>query len=65
MTIDNKFDLKQIVYLKTDKNQLPRIVVRIQIGPMGLLYCLNHSTVESWHYDFEMTEEKDLLMSFS
>lgn len=65
MIIDNKFDLKQIVYLKTDKDQLPRIVVRIQIGLMGLLYCLNQGTLESWHYDFEMTEEKDLLMSFS
>jgi len=65
MTIDNKFDLKQIVYLRTDKEQLPRIVARIQIGQLGLLYCLNQGITESWHYDFEMTEEKDVLMSFS
>jgi hypothetical protein len=32
---------------------------------MGLLYCLNQGTLESWHYDFEMTEEKDLVISFS
>lgn len=59
MIINNKFDLGEKVYLKTDKDQSVRIVVRIQVGPMGLLYCLNQGTIESWHYDFEMTTEID------
>lgn len=62
MVVNTKFNIGQIVYLKTDKEQLSRIVVRIQIAQMGILYCLNQGIIESWHYDFEMTEEVDTVL---
>jgi hypothetical protein len=40
MIIDNKIELGSIVYLKTDKDQLPRIVVRISISINGIMYEL-------------------------
>lgn len=64
MVIDNKFDIGQIVYLKTDEDQLPRIITGLTIrGNNVLVYCLSSGTSESWHYDFEISEEKVLINS--
>ena len=42
MIIDNKFDLGKIVYLKTDKDQIRRIVTAIQSSLSGaVLYRTN------------------------
>jgi hypothetical protein len=62
MTIPNKYDLKQVVYLRTDTDQLPRIVTGIQIRPNLLIYNLACGTSESDHYDIEMSEEKNVLI---
>lgn len=59
MVIDNKFDLGQSVYLKTDEEQLIRLVTGIQITTEGIIYRLINSTTETWHYDFEITKEKN------
>ncbi|GAB3701359.1 hypothetical protein GCM10027592_29370 [Spirosoma flavus] len=63
MRIDNEFALKQTVYLKTDKEQLPRLVTAIKICPDGLLYELIQGTASSYHYDFEISESVDVLLS--
>ena len=53
-----------VVYLKTDNQQLPRIVTEIclQGGTMSnyiILYELAQSDVESKHYDSEISKTKD------
>lgn len=66
MRIDNQFNFEQIVYLKTDRDQNPRIVVSIQVNNGGvLLYRLCCGTHDSWHYEFEITPEKDVLVATS
>tara|TARA_R110000782_G_scaffold220986_1_gene308191 strand:- start:289 stop:549 length:261 start_codon:yes stop_codon:yes gene_type:complete len=62
----NKFNhgLGDVVYLKTDNQQLPRIVTEIclQGGTMSnyiILYELAQSDVESKHYDSEISKTKD------
>ena len=68
MVTDNysfTFDLKQIVYLKTDKEQLERIITGINIRPCGVIYRVNYAEMESFHYDFEMTKDKDVVKSIS
>jgi hypothetical protein len=64
MKIDNKFEIGQQVYIKTDKDQSTRIVTSIQIRPNNLLmYELGCGSQCSWHYDFEITEDQNVLIS--
>lgn len=63
IVVDNKFEFEQQVYLRTDPDQLPRIVASIQISPGGsLLYRLCCGPQESWHYEFEISGGPDVLI---
>lgn len=61
MKIDNKFEIGQSVYLKTDIEQLERIVFAIYVQQSGLLYELALAERTSKHFDFEITAEVDVL----
>lgn len=62
--IENKFDFGDIVYLKTDKDQLPRVVVSFSVFKAGeLLYKIVSGTTESSHYDFEISKEENILLT--
>lgn len=63
MVIENKFNFGDIVYLKTDPDQRPRIVTTFSVGVSSILYELSCGTITSWHRDFEMTAEKDVLLT--
>lgn len=64
MKIDNKFEIGQQVYIKTDKDQSTRIVTSIQIRPNNLLmYELGCGSQSSWHYDFEISEDQNVLIT--
>ncbi len=55
-----------IVYLKTDKEQLPRIITAIKIcGDGGIIYSMNQGTQETYHYDIEFSTERDILQSLT
>lgn len=54
-----KFDLGSIVFLKTDPDQLPRVITRIQLSGVGLIYLMQHADCgETAHYEYEITKEK-------
>lgn len=60
MMLESKFDLGQMVYLKTDHEQRERQITQITWGGnMGIRYCLTCGITETWHYDIEITTEKD------
>lgn len=59
MIINNKFDIKDTVYLITDEDQLPRIVTAINVFPESITYELSCGTTSSGHYEFEMSLTKD------
>ena len=61
MMIENKYDFKQIVYLVTDDEQLPRMVTCIKIFPNDILYGLSCGTIETSHYEFEISLEKSFV----
>ena len=53
-----KYNLGDIVYLKTDTEQYARIVTGILIRNGNcILYYLSQSTMESTHYDYEISVE--------
>lgn len=63
MTINNKFDPEQIVYLKTDPDQMKRMVTAITIRGKNLIYELSLGDDGStYHQEFEISKEEDTLM---
>jgi len=63
MVLDNEFDFGDIVYLKTDKEQCPRIVICILSYKAGeLVYKVVCGTLESNHYPFELSKEINVLI---
>lgn len=62
MIIESACNLGDIVYLKTDKEQLPRIITGIIIRPSGCGYYLSCGVGESLHYDFEFSYEENVIL---
>lgn len=65
MIIDNNFDIKQIVYLNTDGEQLPRVIFCISIYEKNIVYGIRNANTESWHYEFELSKDKIPELSIS
>lgn len=64
ITINLKFDFGQCVYLVTDKEQLERMVIEIKLDCKGcILYGLALGSEQTWHFDTEITDKKDILKS--
>lgn len=66
LIIENKFELGQIVYLKTDPDQQARQVTNITVLPgpksgIALTYQLSHGHQASDHYEIEISTERDAL----
>lgn len=64
MVINNTVEIGEIVYLKTDPDQQPGIVISIRIFAKGeYMYEINKGAISSLHYDFELSVEKNILIS--
>lgn len=57
--LDNKYNIGEIVYLKTDEDQKERIVFAFIVYENEILYRLAAGTSNSEHYEFEISKEKD------
>ena len=64
LTVEIEFEIKDIVYHKTDKSQEPFIVIGYCIYNGGLLYEVrNGSGTVSACYGFEISLERDILLA--
>jgi hypothetical protein len=64
MIRETDINLKELVYLITDDEQSPRMVISIEFtADGGILYKLVRSSFESVHYRCEISKEKDKLKS--
>jgi hypothetical protein len=61
MTIVSKYNFGDILYLKMDDQQRPRLLTAVNIRPQGVLYELSGGPGASWHNDFEITIEANIL----
>lgn len=61
ITVDNKFDIGQTVFLKTDPDQKERVVFALEVTQGDTLYKLASGTEISTHYHFEILAEKNVL----
>jgi len=61
-----KYDYGQIVYVRTDIDQYPRQIIGVQgTADGGMLIKLSTDGDISWHYDCELSSEKDLMLSLN
>lgn len=65
MKIEIKYPIETIVYLKTDTEQLPRMVVGYTIRKNEIIYILAQGVSESHHYDIEIDGSEDILFKIS
>ncbi len=63
MVIENSYDIGETVYLRTDPDQLARIVTSLIVSNAGIVYELNCGVLESRHYDIELSREKDTVLA--
>lgn len=63
IVVDNKFEIGQIVYSKTDKDQLARIVTGICHRSGHILYEVACGTGGAWFNDYELSAEKNVLIT--
>lgn len=61
LNIDNKYDIGQIVYLKTDTDQFARMVTAITVTKDAIVYNLSLGISDSKRYDIEISESADIL----
>lgn len=63
MLLELKYDFGQLVYLKTDTDQRPRMVIGMNARPHGVIFELSFGGTSSWHYEIEISETADSLKS--
>lgn len=63
MNIDNKFEIRQTVYLITDEEQKPRVITSISVQPNDLLYVLACGRETSEHFDFEISDKPNIMIT--
>lgn len=63
MLLESKYDIGELVYLKTDKDQNKRMVLEVLFSTNGVQYRLACGNCSSWHYEMECTIEKDVLQT--
>lgn len=63
ITTEAEYEIGQIVYLKTDREQFPRIVIGYYIFETGLTFSLSMGENTSSHYAFEISETKDVAIA--
>lgn len=58
-------DFGDIVYLKTDPEQVGRIITAIIFKPTNYVsYELSFNEISGWHLGIEISKEKDLMKTF-
>ena len=62
MTSNNKYNIGQTVYLITDTDQKPRIVIGFAVFIGTIKYIIGQSEDDSSHYDFEISATKNILI---
>lgn len=59
MTINNKFEIGEIVYIKTDVEQFPCQVVELIVSKTNIMYVVSRNLDTFKFYDYELSDVAD------
>jgi hypothetical protein len=62
MTINNKFDIGDHVYILTDKEQDMGIITGILINPRDIVYFVSRDSDVNRFYDFELSKDENKIL---
>lgn len=62
--IEVEYDYGTIVYLRSDSEKEPRIITGYEINSTGFTYRVECGVQTSYHYGFELTDNKDELLAY-
>jgi hypothetical protein len=62
MTINNKFDIGDHVYIITDKEQDMGIITGILINPRDIVYFVSRDSDVNRFYDFELSKDENKIL---
>lgn len=65
MIIKTKYDIGDIVYLKTDISQKERMITMVGVTPGSQVYTLSCGDDSSDHYEIEITDTKDVIKTLT
>jgi len=58
ITINNKYQIGEIVWLKTDREQLQRLIIGVEIYPdKSYMYKLGCGQEAGYHFELEIARE--------
>jgi len=63
--IDTQHNIGELVFLITDPDQYPHLVTGYLVRNDGIRYALSMKGQETYHYDFEIISEKDIIKALS
>jgi hypothetical protein len=63
ITIKVKFEIGQIVYLATDTEQRPAMVIEYVVSEKEILYTISKDGLTINAYDYQLREERDILLA--
>ena len=55
--MNTRYNIGNIVFLKTDNEQVPRMITGILIRPYGNIFYLSKSDTETTHFEIEFTSD--------
>ena len=61
----NKYNIGDIVYLITDPDQYPRIIIAVLQRSNGYSYELGFGSSSSWNSEIEIASDKDITKLFN
>lgn len=65
MTINNKYNIGDAVYLVTDPEQLRRIVIGILVREHGMMYHVSYINDAQYCYECELSDKEDIILKTS
>lgn len=65
MMLQSKYDIGELLYILTDKEQELRQVTSIIFSGEGIVYELSCGTSVSKHYEFELSKEVDEVLKLT
>ena len=60
-TIELEYPIGMPIFLRTDTEQLQRIITGVIVRENGLMYIVVFADIESHHYGFELQTEENVL----
>lgn len=65
MMLESKYDRGDMVFIKTDPDQVQRMITAIMWAGTGIQYQIKAGVNDSWHFEYEITQNANFSIKFT